>query len=86
MAVGHPYLRRARRHLHTCETMPNLVVGIEICEDLWAAEPPAQEALVCSSRFFRPRAAMVMISRHRPPRRDSSDGMKGVWAGTAKGF
>ena len=24
-----------------CETMPNLVVGIEICEDLWAAEPPS---------------------------------------------
>ena len=24
-----------------CETMPNLVVGIEICEDLWAPEPPS---------------------------------------------
>jgi len=24
-----------------CETMPNLVVGVEICEDLWAAEPPS---------------------------------------------
>jgi len=24
-----------------CETMPNLVVGVEICEDLWAPEPPS---------------------------------------------
>ncbi len=24
-----------------CGTMPNLVVGVEICEDLWAAEPPS---------------------------------------------
>ena len=24
-----------------CTTMPNLVIGVEICEDLWAAEPPS---------------------------------------------
>ncbi len=24
-----------------CETVPNLVVGVEICEDLWAAQPPS---------------------------------------------
>ncbi len=24
-----------------CESMPNLVIGVEICEDLWAAEPPS---------------------------------------------
>ncbi|MCI8651590.1 MAG: NAD(+) synthase [Oscillospiraceae bacterium] len=24
-----------------CENMPNLVIGVEICEDLWAAEPPS---------------------------------------------
>ncbi len=24
-----------------CETMPNLVIGVEICEDLWASEPPS---------------------------------------------
>ena len=24
-----------------CSTMPELVVGVEICEDLWAAEPPS---------------------------------------------
>ena len=29
------------RQLFACETMPNLVVGVEICEDLWAAEPPS---------------------------------------------
>ena len=30
-----------RRQLFACETMPNLVVGVEICEDLWAANPPS---------------------------------------------
>ncbi len=24
-----------------CETMPNLVVGVEICEDLWSVQPPS---------------------------------------------
>ena len=24
-----------------CDTMPNLVIGVEICEDLWAPEPPS---------------------------------------------
>ena len=24
-----------------CETMPNLVVGVEVCEDLWAPAPPS---------------------------------------------
>ena len=24
-----------------CDTMPNLVLGVEICEDLWAAQPPS---------------------------------------------
>lgn len=25
-----------------CESMPGLVLGVEICEDLWAPEPPSQ--------------------------------------------
>lgn len=25
----------------TCETVPNLTIGVEICEDLWAVEPPS---------------------------------------------
>ena len=29
------------RLLHECETAPGLVVGVEICEDLWAPEPPS---------------------------------------------
>ena len=29
------------RLLHECETVPGLVVGVEICEDLWAPEPPS---------------------------------------------
>ena len=27
--------------LFACDTMPNLVIGVEICEDLWAPEPPS---------------------------------------------
>ena len=27
--------------IHECGQMPNLVVGVEICEDLWAPEPPS---------------------------------------------
>ncbi|MDE6108577.1 MAG: NAD(+) synthase, partial [Oscillospiraceae bacterium] len=29
------------RRLFNCYTLPELTVGIEICEDLWAAEPPS---------------------------------------------
>lgn len=29
------------RLIHECENMPSLVVGVEICEDLWAPEPPS---------------------------------------------
>ena len=31
----------ARDLLFCCETMPELCLGIEICEDLWVAEPPS---------------------------------------------
>lgn len=24
-----------------CQEMPNLILGVEICEDLWAPEPPS---------------------------------------------
>ena len=27
--------------LFACKNMPNLVIGVEICEDLWAPEPPS---------------------------------------------
>ena len=27
--------------LFFCDTMPNLVVGVELCEDLWAPAPPS---------------------------------------------
>ena len=30
-------------HVFACENMPNLVVGVEICEDLWAPAPPSAE-------------------------------------------
>ena len=30
-----------RKLLFCCETMPELVIGIEICEDLWSIDPPS---------------------------------------------
>ena len=27
--------------LYACETMPGLTIGVELCEDLWAVEPPS---------------------------------------------
>ena len=30
--------------LYACNDMPNLVLGVEICEDLWAPEPPSIRA------------------------------------------
>ncbi len=36
-----------------CETMPGLVVGVEICEDLWAPEPP-------SAKLARAGAALIL--------------------------
>ena len=32
-----------KRHLFRCDTLPDLVVGVEICEDLWAPAPPSVE-------------------------------------------
>ena len=29
------------RQLFGCESMPNLVIGVEICEDLWGTQPPS---------------------------------------------
>lgn len=29
------------KQLFCCQTMPELVIGVEICEDLWVAEPPS---------------------------------------------
>ena len=30
-----------KRHLFRCDTLPDLVVGVEICEDLWSSAPPS---------------------------------------------
>ena len=30
--------------LFACGDMPHLVIGVEICEDLWAPEPPSIRA------------------------------------------
>ena len=29
------------RRLFSCDSMPNLVIGVEICEDLWGTQPPS---------------------------------------------
>ena len=39
--------------LFACETEPNLVLGVEICEDLWATEPP-------SARLARGGATVIL--------------------------
>ena len=39
--------------LFACETVPNLVLGVEICEDLWATEPP-------SARLARGGATVIL--------------------------
>ena len=39
--------------LCACETVPNLVLGVEICEDLWATEPP-------SARLARGGATVIL--------------------------
>ena len=31
-------------HLYACYDLPNLVIGVEICEDLWSPEPPSIRA------------------------------------------
>ncbi len=35
------WVNMSPRRLFNCDTLPELTVGIEICEDLWAAEPPS---------------------------------------------
>ena len=32
-----------------CESLPNLVVGVELCEDLWAPEPPSTALARCGA-------------------------------------
>ena len=39
--------------LFACEKVPNLVLGVEICEDLWATEPP-------SARLARGGATVIL--------------------------
>ena len=39
--AGERGVHMASNVILACETMPNLVVGVEICEDLWAPEPPS---------------------------------------------
>ena len=36
-------VRMACGSLFACATMPNLVIGVELCEDLWAPAPPSVE-------------------------------------------
>jgi NAD+ synthase (glutamine-hydrolysing) len=35
------YIPLTDRYLLQCEQVPDLTLGVEICEDLWAAEPPS---------------------------------------------
>ena len=35
-----------------CESLPNLVVGVELCEDLWAPEPPSTALARCGATLI----------------------------------
>lgn len=39
--IGDSYVPMSRNLLYACEQMPELVIGAEICEDLWAPAPPS---------------------------------------------
>lgn len=38
--IGEEWISMGSRLLFACETMEELVIGVEICEDLWAPNPP----------------------------------------------
>ena len=38
---GDGFVDMCPRGLFACESIPNLIVGVEICEDLWAPDPPS---------------------------------------------
>ena len=38
---GRALVEMCPRRLYACESVPELIVGVEICEDLWSPEPPS---------------------------------------------
>ena len=51
--------------IFACESMPNLVIGVEICEDLWAPEPPS---ISLARRGATAAMCMPTPARASPPR------------------
>ena len=41
VSLGEEVVPMGKKLLFTCQTMPELKIGVELCEDLWTPEPPS---------------------------------------------
>ncbi|MBW7573101.1 NAD(+) synthase [Caproiciproducens faecalis] len=57
-----------------CESMPELVVGVEICEDLWTACPPSAQLAQCGATLLLNPSASDEIIGKAPYRRNLVNG------------
>jgi len=57
-----------------CENMPELVVGVEICEDLWVACPPSARLAQCGATLLLNPSASDEIIGKAPYRRNLVNG------------
>ena len=57
-----------------CENMPELVVGVEICEDLWVASPPSARLAQCGATLLLNPSASDEIIGKAPYRRNLVNG------------
>lgn len=53
-----------------CDNMPELVIGVEICEDLWVACPPSSRLAQCGATLILNPSASDEIIGKAPYRRD----------------
>jgi NAD+ synthetase len=56
--------------IFSCERMPELVIGVEICEDLWVACPPSSRLAQCGATLILNPSASDEIIGKAPYRRD----------------
>lgn len=56
--------------IFSCRSMPELVVGVEICEDLWIASPPSSRLAPCGATLLLNLSASDEIIGKSPYRRN----------------
>ncbi len=56
--------------IFSCESMPELVIGVEICEDLWVVCPPSSRLAQCGATLILNPSASDEIIGKAPYRRD----------------